>query len=424
VMLYLDDIQHTSPELLQKFISLCDAQRKIEGVWRGRTRTYDLRGKKFCIVMAGNPYTESGEQFRIPDMLANRADVYNLGDILGGRADAFALSFLENALTSSPTLAPLATRELGDVYKLIRMAKGEPVPTTELSHGYSGVELEEILAVVRHLVVAQKTLLDVNAEYIRSAAQADAFRTEPPFKLQGSYRNMNKIAEKVVSAMTPAELDRLIGDHYQGESQTLTTAAEQNLLKLAELRGNQTPVQKQRWDEIKSEFVRQRRMGGSDADPVTKLVGTISGIAGDLGAELGAIRSTIGNGTGTASLNAEIRDLRDAVLHLTKRSTEEAAARDPQAWLGERLDALATSLRTLAERPQQVEVRQSALPAHTNGGDNWDAAQLLAQIRRIETFLLPVVKAANEQRDTDTVLANKMVQIVELLEQLDARLTR
>ena len=82
VMLYLDDIQHTSPELLQKFISLCDAQRKIEGVWRGKTRTYDLRGKKFCVVMAGNPYTESGETFRIPDMLANRADVYNLGDVL------------------------------------------------------------------------------------------------------------------------------------------------------------------------------------------------------------------------------------------------------------------------------------------------------------------------------------------------------
>ena len=28
VMLYLDDIQHTHPELLQKFISLCDATRK------------------------------------------------------------------------------------------------------------------------------------------------------------------------------------------------------------------------------------------------------------------------------------------------------------------------------------------------------------------------------------------------------------
>ena len=427
VMLYLDDIQHTSPELLQKFISLCDAQRKIEGVWRGRTRTYDLRGKKFCIVMAGNPYTESGEQFKIPDMLANRADVYNLGDILGGKADAFALSFLENSLTSNPTLAPLATRDLGDVYKLIRMAKGEPVPTTDLSHGYSGVEIEEILAVVRHLFVAQDVLLKVNAEYIRSAAQADAFRTEPPFKLQGSYRNMNKIAEKIVSAMTGAELDRLITDHYQGESQTLTTAAEQNLLKLAELRGNATPAQKQRWDEIKAEFVRQRRMGGSDADPVTKLAGVMTGIATDLGSSLGAIRTsidTVGNGS---SLNAEIRDLRDAVLHLTKRSTEELATRDPQHWLGERLDALATSLRALAERPQQVEVRQSPLH-HGNGGErlpeSWDAAHLLAQVKRIETFLLPIVKAANEQRENDTVLANKMVQIVELLEQLDARITR
>ena len=36
VMLYLDDIQHTHPELLQKFISLCDAQRRIEGVWNGQ----------------------------------------------------------------------------------------------------------------------------------------------------------------------------------------------------------------------------------------------------------------------------------------------------------------------------------------------------------------------------------------------------
>ena len=91
VMLYLDDIQHTHPELLQKFISLCDAQRRIEGVWNGQTRTYDLRGKKFCVVMAGNPYTESGEAFQIPDMLANRADTYNLGDMLGGKEELFAL---------------------------------------------------------------------------------------------------------------------------------------------------------------------------------------------------------------------------------------------------------------------------------------------------------------------------------------------
>ena len=67
VLLYLDDIQHTSPELLQKFISLTDASRRMEGVWNGRTRTYDLRGKRFAVCMAGNPYTESGQRFRIPE---------------------------------------------------------------------------------------------------------------------------------------------------------------------------------------------------------------------------------------------------------------------------------------------------------------------------------------------------------------------
>ena len=36
--------------------------------------------------------------------------------------------------------------------------------------------------------------------------QADDYRTEPPFKLQGSYRNMNRIAEKVVPIMNDQEL--------------------------------------------------------------------------------------------------------------------------------------------------------------------------------------------------------------------------
>ena len=64
-MLYIDDIQHCNPEFLQKFISLSDGTRKIEGVYENQPKTYDLRGKKFCVIMAGNPYTESGEKFKI-----------------------------------------------------------------------------------------------------------------------------------------------------------------------------------------------------------------------------------------------------------------------------------------------------------------------------------------------------------------------
>src|SRR5690606_10529286 len=114
VMIYLDDIQHLNPEFLQKFISLCDGQRKIEGVFRGRSRTYDLRGRKVCVVMAGNPYTESGQKFKIPDMLANRADTYNLGDIIGNSREAFELSYIENALTSNAALNVLTTRSQKD----------------------------------------------------------------------------------------------------------------------------------------------------------------------------------------------------------------------------------------------------------------------------------------------------------------------
>ncbi len=84
-------------------------------------------------------------------MLANRADTYNLGDILEGSDDAFALSYIENAITSNSTLAPLATREQSDIYKLIRMAQGEDIPTSDLSHGYSGVELAEIKKTFQHL---------------------------------------------------------------------------------------------------------------------------------------------------------------------------------------------------------------------------------------------------------------------------------
>ncbi len=289
VMLYIDDIQHTHTELLQKFVSLCDAQRRIEGVWNGRTQTYDLRGKKFCIVMAGNPYTESGEKFQIPDMLSNRADIYNLGDVLSGREEAFSLSYIENSLTSNATLAPLASRDMADVYTLVRMARGEPTPASALKHSYSASQLSDILSVLKHVLRCQDVLLQVNQQYILSAAQEDAFRSEPPFKLQGSYRNMNKLSEKIVSAMSDQEVEELIDDHYIGESQTLTTEAEQNLLKLAEMRGRQTPEQKERWHEIKEEFVRRLRVGGAEDDPAIRIVGAISHIGSEIGKLVGVV---------------------------------------------------------------------------------------------------------------------------------------
>ncbi|WP_448566573.1 DNA repair ATPase [Thalassotalea ganghwensis] len=264
VMLYLDDIQHTNPEFLQKFISLCDGSRKIDGVWKGQSKTYDMRGKKFAVVMAGNPYTESGEAFKIPDMLANRADIYNLGDTLSGREMEFSLSFIENSLTSNRYLAPLATRDMDDLYKLVKMADGQPVNANELAHDYSQAEINEIVAVIQRIRKIQQTVLKANTQYIASAAQDDKYRTEPPFKLQGSYRNMNKMVEKVVPVMTDDELEQLIADHYRSEAQTLTIGAEENLLKLGELRGTLNDAEAARWIQIKKDYARHQNLNGND----------------------------------------------------------------------------------------------------------------------------------------------------------------
>lgn len=283
VMLCVDDIQHCSPEFLQKFISLCDAQRKIEGVWRGRSRTYDLRGRKVVVVMAGNPYTESGQKFKIPDMLANRADTYNLGDIIGGSAEYFKASYLENAVTSNAALAPLANRSQKDVQAFIRMATLGQRDGGTFEGSYSSQEVAEVLSVLTKLVAVREIVLKVNLEYIHSAAQADEFRTEPPFRLQGSYRNMNRLAEKVVPVMNDQEVADLVMDHYRGESQTLTTGAEANLLKFKELVGRLSPDEAARWEEIKRTFRRNQLVrGGDQNDPVSRVVAQLSGFQAGL----------------------------------------------------------------------------------------------------------------------------------------------
>ncbi|MEV6010653.1 DNA repair ATPase [Streptomyces sp. NPDC051976] len=251
VLLHLDDIQHTSPELLQKFIPLCDAQRRVEGA----AGSYDLRGKRFAVCMAGNPYTESGRRFQVPDMLANRADVWNLGDVLTGRDDLFALSYVENALTANDTLAPLAGRDRADLELLVRLAGSDPTARPEdLVHPYPPAERAPIVAVLRHLLRARATVLAVNAEYIASAARGDASRTEPPFLLQGSYRNMNRLAARIVPSLNDAELDAVVTDHYRAEAQTLASGAEAALLKLAELRGTADAAQAARWAEVKAAY--------------------------------------------------------------------------------------------------------------------------------------------------------------------------
>jgi hypothetical protein len=271
VMLYLDDIQHTNPEFLQKFISLCDGTRKIDGVWKGKPKTYDMKGKKFAVCMAGNPYTESGEAFKIPDMLANRADIYNLGDMLSDQGGVFELSYIENSLTSNSVLAPLANRSLDDLYKMIDMSKGKNIPINELEHNYQPAEVNEIKNVLKIMNQIQKIVSKVNQQYIKSASTEDKYRVEPSFRLQGSYRNMNKMTEKVIPVMNEQEVTSLILDHYKGESQTLTVGSEDNYLKLKTMMNVITEDEQARYDSILSDFKRNKTMGDADTDGTSKI---------------------------------------------------------------------------------------------------------------------------------------------------------
>lgn len=272
VMLYLDDIQHCNPELLQKFIPLCDATRRIEGVWRSEPKTYDLRGRKVAVVMAGNPYTESGDRFQIPDMLSNRADVYNLGEIIGDSKTAFEMSYIENCLTSNNVLQPLARASNSDQRAMIQSAGRGSLEDLELDSNLAADDASEMISVLEKLLVVRDVVLKINREYIRSAAQADAYRTEPPFKLQGSYRNMNRIAEKVVPVMNDQELHGLIVSAYEQDAQTLTRDSESNLLKFKELLGILTTGETQRWENIRYAYVESVRMQGVEGDDSTAQV--------------------------------------------------------------------------------------------------------------------------------------------------------
>lgn len=400
VMLYLDDIQHTHPEFLQKFISLCDGTRRVEGVWKGNTKTYDMRGKKFCVVMAGNPYTESGETFKIPDMLANRADIYNLGDILGGMDEQFALSYIENAMTSNPALAPLATREMSDIYKLIDMAKGKNVPATDLSHQYSGAEINEITDILKKMFVVQEVILKINQQYIASAAQDDKYRTEPAFKLQGSYRNMNKMTEKISAVMNESELLQMIQDHYLGEAQLLTSGAEDNLLKLAELRGNMTVEQAERWSQIKRDFLRNKSMGGDDADTGGQVVAQLMNLSESMAALAGP------NSEPQKRIEAGLGKLTKAVIQ-----SHESGGGSEQA-----LVALTKGLNSLAKALVHNRPKVEVVNEPVQG-----LGKILETLAlTIEESIFPIMHTMDKKLEIDLRTHDRMKEITEQLKMLES----
>ncbi len=429
VMLYLDDIQHTNPEFLQKFISLADGSRRVDGVWKGQSKTYDLRGKKFCVIMAGNPYTESGESFKIPDMLSNRADIYNLGDVLSGREKQFAMSYIENCLTSNAVLAPLATRNMQDVYKFIRMAEGENVANTDLEHSYSGAEVNEIVSVLKKLFSVRNMILKVNAQYTLSAAQDDKYRTEPSFKLQGSYRNMNKMAEKISGIMNVKELNDLIRDHYLGEAQTLTIGAEENLLKLGELNNSLNEDETIRWQKIKQDYARIQSMGGDETDSTTKLANQVSAINTSLQGMQKIMSASKDTTIPLDAITAELKRIQQ-VISASKEATKPLDAISEELKgiqqimsssnsASKPLDAIKDELKRIGLWLNQAQMNVEVVNQPVPGMDK----VLRSMADAITTSLLPVTSAMQHKLRMDSDIWERVKDLGEQISGLEKSMT-
>jgi hypothetical protein len=362
---------------LQKFISLCDAQRRVEGIYKGRSRTYDLRGKRVCVVMAGNPYTESGEKFKIPDMLSNRADTYNIGDIVGDNYNEFVMSYLENCLTSNPVLEKLANRSQADVYSIMKLAETGQRDGIEFESNYSVDELNEYVSTMKKLFVVRDVLLKVNQQYIASAGQSDEYRTEPRFLLQGSYRNMNRIASKVLPVLNDQELWTLIDSSYEQDAQTLTTGAEANLLKFRELTGNITDEQTKRWDDIKKTFNRNQLLGGDSDDKVGKIIQQMNAF----GAGLDSIKGAISDGVTTVT----------SIKTQPEKNDDHADVNAFEQVGSEVLGKMADMIAAVKDQSQSQNAKiDSQLAGHEKKNSEMLVSVLEEQFKTMETWLIPV----------------------------------
>jgi len=232
------------------------------------------------------------------------------------------LSYLENCLTSNPTLAKLSSRSRNDVYSIIKMAQEEQPQGVTLESDYSIEEINEFRSVMQKLIRARDVVLRVNRQYIESAAQSDEYRTEPAFKLQGSYRDMNKIAEEISPVMNDEELATLIHSHYNNQAQTLATGAQANLLKLKELMGELEGEDLQRWEDIKRTYQRNLLLGESGDDQLGQIIGQMmvfgEGLK-DIGSSLDKGMARLSDNEQASTIQtATMREVSHAVAELSK----------------------------------------------------------------------------------------------------------
>jgi hypothetical protein len=206
--------------------------------------------------------------------------------------------------------------------------------------------------------------------------------------------------------MNDAELDRLMDDHYVGEAQTLTTGAEHNLLKLAELRGTLTAEQASRWQAIKNDFQRVKMMGGAEDDPVARVTGTLSGLADRLDGIQSAVRSSGAVAERLGGIEQALRAAAEVRRESTGKTTDGA--------LEPYLQRLEEALQTLAHPTLEVRVHNEPPPG---------VEELLAQqIAIIERTLVPLVRTTTQHMHNPVAIDARIEELLGVVRALDQRL--
>jgi hypothetical protein len=304
-------------------------------------------------------------------------------------------------------LHKLAAGSRKDVYGVIRMAESGSAEGIELEGRYGNEELAEMLAVMKKMLRVRDVVLRVNEEYIHSAGQQDEFRTEPAFRLQGSYRNMNRMAAKVEAVMNDRELETMIYSEYENEAQTLTTGAEANLLKFKEILGLLKEEEAERWAEIKKTYARHQMLrGAKDGDPASMAVAQLAGV----GQGLTDIRDLIKEGVRAEKPATVQTELTEDTL---SRIDKILADHKPPAPVGKQI-----SETHLAE---DTWTKLGSLLQQRSKNDHLDARyQSLKSVCRKwrQDFFIPLLKQCNNEPTEKAVTIQHLESLLSELEML------
>jgi len=259
-------------------------------------------------------------------------------------------------------------------------------------------------------------VLRVNREYIRSAAQSDDYRTEPPFKLQGSYRNMNRIAEKVAPIMNDQELESLILSNYENDAQTLTSDTESNLLKLKEMLDKLSEGEQLRWDEIRRTYEQNVKMKAvaDDDDPAARILVQL----GALGNNLEGVRRTLAEGI------EQIAEGPDPASqdHAERLIVEVASLKEGLRQLGEAMGKGAKAAAGPAAPPLPASAFQEGSSLHKVTVQHKVPRSILAvvesQFKLMQQWLEPLTQIVANQDSQQAEIKAALEQCVQHYEEL------